>query len=86
MAVSPRTLQRRLHDEGVTFAEALSKLRHDLAVHLLKDRTLAMYEVGFLLGYAEPTAFHRAFRRWRGISPRKFREAADQGCPPEVAR
>ena len=86
MAVSPRTLQRRLHDEGVTFADALSKLRHDLAVHLLKDRTLAMYEVGFLLGYAEPTAFHRAFRRWRGISPRKFREAADQGCPPEVAR
>jgi len=79
MAVSPRTLQRRLRDEGVTFAEALSKLRHDLAVHFLKDRTLAMYEVGFLLGYAEPTAFHRAFRRWRGISPRRFREAAEQG-------
>jgi AraC-like DNA-binding protein len=79
MAVSPRTLQRRLRDEGVTFAEALSKLRHDLAVHFLKDRTLAMYEVGFLLGYAEPTAFHRAFRRWRGMSPRKFRETAVQG-------
>jgi AraC-like DNA-binding protein len=79
MAVSPRTLQRRLRDEGVTFAEALSKLRHDLAVHFLKDRTLAMYEVGLLLGYAEPTAFHRAFRRWRGMSPRKFREAAVQG-------
>jgi AraC-like DNA-binding protein len=81
MAVSPRTLQRRLHDEGVTFAEALSKLRHDLAVHFLKDRKLAMYEVGFLLGYAEPTAFHRAFRRWRGITPKKFRETADQGLP-----
>ena len=81
MAVSPRTLQRRLRDEGVTFASALSKLRHDLAVHLLEDRTLAMYEVGFLLGYAEPTAFHRAFRRWRGMSPRKFRETAGGGRP-----
>jgi AraC-like DNA-binding protein len=81
MAVSPRTLQRRLRDEGVTFEEALSKLRHDLAVHFLRDRTLAMYEVGLLLGYAEPTAFHRAFRRWRGMSPKKFRETADQGGP-----
>jgi AraC-like DNA-binding protein len=81
MAVSPRTLQRRLRDEGVSFAGALSKLRHDLAVHLLEDRTLAMYEVGFLLGYAEPTAFHRAFRRWRGISPRRFRETAGKGGP-----
>jgi AraC-like DNA-binding protein len=79
MAVSPRTLQRRLRDEGVTFASALSKLRHDLAVRLLEDKTLAMYEVGFLLGYAEPTAFHRAFRRWRGMSPRRFRETADKG-------
>jgi len=79
MAVSARTLQRRLRDEGTTFADALSKLRHDLAVRLLEDRTLAMYEVGFLLGYAEPTAFHRAFRRWRGMSPRRFREMADRG-------
>ena len=79
MAVSPRTLQRRLRDEGVTFASALSKLRHDLAVRLLEDKTLAMYEVGFLLGYAEPTAFHRAVRRWRGMSPRRFRETAARG-------
>jgi AraC-like DNA-binding protein len=81
MAVSPRTLQRRLSEEGETFASALSKLRHDLAVRLLEDRTLAMYEVGFLLGDAEPTAFHRAFRRWRGMSPRRFRETAGKGGP-----
>lgn len=81
MAVSPRTLQRRLREEGATFASALSKLRHDLAVRLLEDRTLAMYEVGFLLGYAEPTAFHRAFRRWRGMSPRRFRDTAVKGGP-----
>jgi AraC-like DNA-binding protein len=79
MAVSPRTLQRRLSDEGTTFAEALSTLRQELAVRLLEDRSLAMYEVGFLLGYADPTAFHRAFRRWRGLSPRRFREAAGGG-------
>jgi len=45
-------------------------------VRLLEDRSLAVYEVGFLLGYAEPTAFHRAFRRWRGVSPKQFRETA----------
>ena len=76
MAVSPRTLQRRLRDEGTTFAGALTALRQELAVRLLEDRSLAVYEVGFLLGYAEPTAFHRAFRRWRGVSPKQFRETA----------
>ena len=74
MALSPRTLQRRLREEGTTFAEALSDLRQELAARLLEDRSLAVYEVGFLLGYAEPTAFHRAFRRWRGVSPKRFRE------------
>ena len=78
MAVSSRTLQRRLTDEGTTFAEALSALRHDLAVSLLKDRKLAVYEIGFLLGYADQSAFHRAFRRWRGVSPRRFRETETQ--------
>jgi len=74
MAMSARTLQRRLAEEGTTYADALSALRHDLAVSLLQDRKLAVYEVGFLLGYADPSAFHRAFRRWRGMSPRRFRE------------
>jgi AraC-like DNA-binding protein len=74
MALSPRTLQRRLRDEGTTFAEALASLRQELAVRLLEDRSLAVYEVGFLLGYGDPTAFHRAFRRWRGLSPKRFRE------------
>jgi AraC-like DNA-binding protein len=73
MALSSRTLQRRLRDEGTTFAKALSALRQELAVRLLEDRSLAVYEVGFLLGYADPTAFHRAFRRWRGLSPKRFR-------------
>ncbi|HEX4823879.1 MAG TPA: AraC family transcriptional regulator [Candidatus Polarisedimenticolaceae bacterium] len=74
MAMSPRTLQRRLADEGTTFADALGALRHDLAAGLLDDPKLAVYEVGFLLGYADQSAFHRAFRRWYGMSPRRFRE------------
>jgi AraC-like DNA-binding protein len=79
MALSPRTLQRRLRDEGTTFAEALSALRQELATRLLEDRSLAVYEVGFMLGYADPTAFHRAFRRWRGVSPKRFREQGPVG-------
>jgi AraC-like DNA-binding protein len=76
LALSPRTLQRRLAEEGTTFAEALSALRHDLAVTLLRDKKLAVYEVGFLVGYVDQSAFHKAFRRWRGMSPRRFREQA----------
>jgi AraC-like DNA-binding protein len=74
MALSPRSLQRRLAGEGTAYDEVLDDLRHELAVSLLQDRGLAVYEIGFLLGYADATAFHRAFRRWRGVSPRRFRD------------
>ena len=61
--ISPRTLQRRLRDEGTSFADLLDDLRQEMALRLLRDRKLAIYEVAFLLGYAEPSTFHRAFRR-----------------------
>jgi AraC-like DNA-binding protein len=85
MAVSPRTLQRRLTDEGTTFAEALSALRHDLAVSLLRDKKLAVYEIGFLLGYADQSAFHRAFRRSaehsRRLAEHSGNRRSDRGQP-----
>jgi AraC-like DNA-binding protein len=73
VGVSVRTLQRRLGEEGTTFAKVLERLRQELALSLLHDRRLAIYEVAFLLGYSEPSAFYRAFRGWRGISPGKYR-------------
>jgi len=75
LATSPRTLQRRLEDEGLTYAEVLRQLRHEMAVELLTRKDLAIYQVAFILGYSEPSAFFKAFRRWEGVTPRVFREA-----------
>src|SRR5215475_10405603 len=76
LGMSPRTLQRRLREEGTTFRAVLTQVRHDLARPLLGDGRLAVAEVAFLLGYEDPSAFHRAFRRWSGRSPRAFRRAS----------
>jgi AraC-like DNA-binding protein len=75
LGVSPRTLQRRLEEERTSFAAELDGLRHEAASSLLEDRSLAVYEIAFLLGYSEPSTFYRAFRRWKRISPQEFRRS-----------
>ena len=74
LAVSSRTLQRRLREEKTSYGEVVETLRKEKAVLLLKDPNLAVYEVGYLLGYSDPSAFYRAFRRWHGKSPSKYRQ------------
>ena len=76
LGVSARTLQRKLSLEGTSFAEVLDEFRRAMAVSLLRDRSLAVYEVAFLLGYGDPSAFYRAFRRWEGVPPHEFRKNA----------
>ncbi|HSC87721.1 MAG TPA: AraC family transcriptional regulator [Polyangiaceae bacterium] len=76
LATSERTLQRRLQEEGITFAQLLDEVRSELARGYLADPTLAIFEVAFLLGYSEPSAFNRAFRRWTGKTPSDFRRGA----------
>jgi AraC-like DNA-binding protein len=73
MRMSPRTLQRRLADEGTTFDALLDRARSARALTLI-DAGAALGEVAFALGYSEPSAFHRAFRRWTGTTPRAWRE------------
>jgi len=75
--MSERTLQRRLQEEATTFAQLLDEVRHALARMYLGDSQLAVFEVTFLLGYSEPSAFNRAFRRWTGASPSEFRRSLD---------
>ena len=72
--MSPRTLQRRLNEEEVSFTELVDSMRREMAPILLEDRQMAVYEVAYLLGYGEPSTFFRAFRRWHGQSPREYRE------------
>ena len=80
LALGERTLQRRLQDEGTTFALLLDEVRADLGRMYLADPKLAIFEIAFLLGYSEPSPFNRAFRRWTGQSPSAFRRA--QGTMP----
>lgn len=73
LGMSERTLQRRLRDENTSFAALLDEARAELARTYLGDQRLAVFEVAYLLGYSEPSAFNRAFRRWTGQSPREYR-------------
>ncbi len=71
---SVRTLQRRLGAQGITYSQLLDDLRHDLAIFLLRDPGRQAAEVSNELGYRDPAIFTRAFRRWTGTTPGRFRE------------
>jgi AraC-like DNA-binding protein len=72
--MSPRTLQRKLQTEGRSFAEVLDRTRRHFADCYIKERTLALTEIAHLLGFSEQSAFTRAFHRWYGISPSRYRD------------
>ena len=74
LAVSVRTLQRRLSEEGTTFAEVVDQLSRSLALQYLKDPGFASSQIAWLLGYKELTSFNHAFRRWTGHSPSAARK------------
>ena len=67
-----RTLQRRLKVEDATFQQQLNHSRELLAKHYLLTSELAVLEIGFLLGFDEPSSFTRAFSLWTGDSPESF--------------
>lgn len=73
--VSPRTLQRRLGEACTTFQEQLDDIRHVAARRLLAQTELAPLDISFLLGFAEPNSFARAFRSWERTTPLRWRAA-----------
>ena len=73
LGVSRQTLFRRLKAEGATFEAVLDGLRHRLAVDYLSARKVSVNETAYLVGFSEPAAFSRAFKRWTGQSPREVR-------------
>jgi AraC-like DNA-binding protein len=73
LAMSRRTLTRRLGEEGTSFRAVLDDVRAELARALLQDRSLSIADVAFFLQYSEPAAFHRSFRRWTGETPQTYR-------------
>jgi AraC-like DNA-binding protein len=73
MALSRQTLFRKLKAEGTTFEKVLDELRHRLALDYLSARKVSVNETAYLVGFSDPAAFSRAFKRWTGSSPREMR-------------
>lgn len=71
--MSPRTVQRRLRAESTSHREILDGVRKELAQRYLRERDLSVDQVAYFLGFSEPSAFHRAFRRWTGMTPAGYR-------------
>lgn len=86
MALNPRTLQRRLAQEGTAFQELLDETRKDLAQHYLEDASISVAQLASLLGYADLTAFCRAFQRWFSLSPREWKRQRHPGLQPRLLR
>lgn len=76
LAVSRRTLQRHLEALGTSFATELDGARHELSLGYLADARVSVQDTAFLLGFSDVTAFCRAFQRWTGQTPHKFRRRA----------
>jgi len=73
LGLSRQTLFRRLKAEGVTFEKVLDELRHTMALHYLSENKASVNETAYLLGFSDPAALSRAFKRWTGSSPRMMR-------------
>jgi AraC-like DNA-binding protein len=73
VGISVRTLQRRLHRSGTSYADVARAVRRDAALRLLKNREQTIGQIARTLGYADHPHFTRAFQRWMGVSPREFR-------------
>jgi len=82
LRLSVRTLQRRLTDVGITFQQLVEETRRELAHHHLKQSTVELNEVAYLLGYEDANSFFRAFQAWEATSPGEWRS---QHRTPEMS-
>ncbi|MEM9227093.1 MAG: helix-turn-helix domain-containing protein [Verrucomicrobiota bacterium] len=78
LAMSARTLQRRLAEQGYSFQGVVDSARRDLAKRLLHETDYSLAEIAFLTGFADQSAFARAFKRCAGKTPRSYRLSAPQ--------
>ncbi|MGE8067960.1 AraC family transcriptional regulator [Pseudomonas sp. NPDC089569] len=71
--ISPQTLRRHLREEGTSFQELKDHLRRDIAIYHLSRNDLPLQQIAEQLGFSEPSAFHRAFKKWTGLTPGAYR-------------
>jgi AraC-like DNA-binding protein len=85
MAMSPRTLQRQLKEQGMEFKNLVDDTRRRFALSYLRNRRNTLTEIAFLLGYSEVSAFNRAFKRWTGSTPLAYRSPAAPAATPRAS-
>ena len=73
IAITVRTLNRKLHAEGTSFTQILDDVRFNLAREYLRSTKLSIEDISELVGFSEATNFRHAFRRWTGSTPARFR-------------
>lgn len=76
--VSPQTLRRRLKQENTSFQEIKDLLRRDLAIYYLGKGDRAINDIALQVGFTEPSTFHRAFKKWTGMTPGAWREQEEE--------
>lgn len=76
--MAPSTLRRRLEDEGQAFQLIKDQLRRDMAIALLCHSPKSIAAIAAELGFAEASAFHRAFKKWTGVNPGEYRQRSSQ--------
>jgi len=67
-------LQRKLSEQGISFTQLLDNTRRELSREYVRNPQHPFHEIAFLLGFAEPGNFSRAFKRWYGKSPSQYRQ------------
>ncbi len=77
---SASTLQRQLHDEGLSYRDVLEGTRRNLAEEYLNDKKHSHAQIAYLLGFSDQSNFSRAFKRWTSLSPREYQDARDGGA------
>lgn len=73
--MSARTLRRRLEKEGTSYQRIKDGVRRDAAIAFLNNPALSVSDVAEMVGFSDPSAFHRSFKRWTGASPGDYRHA-----------
>lgn len=83
LGISVRNLQRRLYSLGTSYQQLLDDSRQELTMKLLQEGNNPVYEIAFMVGYTEPSAFYKAFRRWTGMTPGNYvKKLKSKSCNP----
>ncbi|MFD2229063.1 AraC family transcriptional regulator [Alkalimarinus sediminis] len=72
--LSPQTLRRRLKEENTSYQEIKDNIRRDQSIYHLSRQDFSINEIAELVGFTEPSTFHRAFKKWTGLTPGAYRQ------------